>query len=310
MYHKSIITLFIKFLLYNIMLTGAICIFLYILNAISFTPTVIAGIVAINIIVSIYMTLFAARPFVLLLRSIQSLINAESTYEDLFSKEVFIQLIRQLEQFKTKSDSLLREKDAIVNELIESKKLLEKYSNNLEEMVEQRTEILKWLSITDPLTGLYNRRYFIEQIELEFKRAKRYNRDLSLLMLDIDHFKSVNDNYGHQVGDIVLRKISSIIINQLRDSDLAFRYGGEEFMVILPETKPDDAVNVAKRMKQEIMETVHSYRNIAFKVTASIGIVSIKDMLGKFETVDDIIKKVDDNLYKAKNSGRNTIIYE
>lgn len=292
------------------MLTGAICIFLYILNAINFTLTTIAGIFAINIIVSVYMTLFAARPFVLLLRSIQSLINAENTYEDLFSKEVFIQLIRQLEQFKAKSDSLLREKDAIVNELIESKKLLEKYSNNLEEMVEQRTEILKWLSITDPLTGLYNRRYFIEQIELEFKRAKRYNRDLSLLMLDIDHFKSVNDNYGHQVGDIVLRKISSIIINQLRDSDLAFRYGGEEFMVILPETKPDDAVNVAKRMKQEIMETEHSYRNIAFKVTASIGIVSIKDMLGKFETVDDIIKKVDDNLYKAKNSGRNTIIYE
>jgi len=219
-------------------------------------------------------------------------------------------LTQELEQFKARSDSLLREKDTIVNELIESKKLLEKYSNNLEEMVEQRTEILKWLSITDPLTGLYNRRYFIEQIELEFKRSKRYNRDLSLLMLDIDHFKSVNDNYGHQVGDIVLRKISSIIISQLRDSDLAFRYGGEEFMVILPETKADDAINVAKRMKQEIMETEHIYRNLNFKVTASIGIVSIKDMLGKFETVDDIIKKVDDNLYKAKNSGRNTIIYE
>lgn len=310
MQHKTIIILFIKLLLYNIILTGAIYILLYALNAISFTPTTIAGIIAINIIVSVYMSLFAAKPFLLLLHSIQSLINTENPYADLFSKEVCIQLIRQLEQFKTKSDSLLREKDAIVNELIESKKLLEKYSNNLEEMVEQRTEILKWLSITDPLTGLYNRRYFIEQIELEFKRAKRYNRDLSLLMLDIDHFKSVNDNYGHQVGDIVLRKISSIIINQLRDSDLAFRYGGEEFMVILPETKPDDAMNVAKRMKQEIMETEHSYRNMAFKVTASIGIVSIKDMLGKFETVDDIIKKVDDNLYKAKNSGRNTIIYE
>ena len=188
--------------------------------------------------------------------------------------------------------------------------MLEKYSTNLEEMVEQRTEILKWLSITDPLTGLYNRRYFIEQIELEFKRSKRYSRDLSLLMLDIDHFKLVNDNYGHQIGDIVLRKISSVIINLLRDSDLAFRYGGEEFMIILPETKSEDAINVAERMKQEIMNTQHNYGSINFTVTTSIGIVSIKDMMDKFETIDDIIKKVDDNLYKAKNSGRNTIIYE
>jgi diguanylate cyclase (GGDEF)-like protein len=291
-------------------MTGAICIFFFIINAINFTPTIIVGIAAINIFFSIYMAMFTAKPFILLLRSIQSLINAEYTYTDPLSKDLLIQLIQQLGQFKAQSDSLLREKDTIVNELIESKKLLEKYSNNLEEMVEQRTEILKWLSITDPLTGLYNRRYFIEQIELEFKRAKRYNRDLSLLMLDIDHFKLVNDNYGHQVGDIVLRKISSIIINQLRDSDLAFRYGGEEFMVILPETKADDAINVAKRMKEEIMDSEHVYRNLNFKVTASIGIVSIKDMLSKFETVDDIIKKVDDNLYKAKNSGRNTIIYE
>jgi len=310
MRHNISFTLMIKILLYNSVLSGAIYLFLYINKAITFNTTIIIGIITINIIVGLIAVMFIAKPFAHLLRSIQSLINAQFTSADPFSRELLIRLTHGLEQFKEKSDSLLREKDSIVNELIESKKLLEKYSNNLEEMVEQRTEILKWLSITDPLTGLYNRRYFIEQIELEFKRAKRYNRDLSLLMLDIDHFKAVNDNYGHQVGDIVLRKISSIIINQLRDSDLAFRYGGEEFMVILPETKPDDAMNVAKRMKQEIMDTEHAYRNLNFKVTASIGIVSIKDMLGRFETVDDIIKKVDDNLYKAKNSGRNTIIYE
>jgi len=310
MRHTMSITLVIKILLYNSFLSGAILLFLYINKAITFNTTIIIGIIVINIVTGLIAVMFIAKPFAQLLHSIQTLINAQFTSADPFSKELLIRLTHGLEQFKEKSDSLLREKDTIVNELIESKKLLEKYSNNLEEMVEQRTEILKWLSITDPLTGLYNRRYFIEQIELEFKRSKRYNRDLSLLMLDIDHFKAVNDNYGHQVGDIVLRKISSIIINQLRDSDLAFRYGGEEFMVILPETKPDDAMNVAKRMKQEIMDTEHAYRNLNFKVTASIGIVSIKDMLGRFETVDDIIKKVDDNLYKAKNSGRNTIIYE
>ncbi|MEW6527754.1 MAG: GGDEF domain-containing protein [Spirochaetota bacterium] len=309
MHHKITISLFIKIFLYTTFVSGTIYVFLYGNKTISFSPTTITGFIVINIGAAILAVVFFAKPFILLLRSIQSLVNDRYT-SDPFSKEHLIMLTHELEQFKARSDALLREKDTIVNELIESKKLLEKYSNNLEEMVEQRTEILKWLSITDPLTGLYNRRYFIEQIELEFKRAKRYNRDLSLLMLDIDHFKSVNDNYGHQVGDIVLRKISSIIINQLRDSDLAFRYGGEEFMVILPETKADDAINVAKRMKQEIMESEHAYRNLNFKVTASIGIVSIKDMLSKFETVDDIIKKVDDNLYKAKNSGRNTIIYE
>jgi diguanylate cyclase (GGDEF)-like protein len=81
-------------------------------------------------------------------------------------------------------------------------------------------------------------------------------------------------------------------------------------MIILPETKSEDAINVAERMKQEIMNTQHNYASIIFTVTASFGIVSIKDMIDKFETIDDIIKKVDDNLYKAKNSGRNTIIYE
>lgn len=310
MHLKITISLFIKIFLYNIFVSGTICLFLFINKAISFNILTVTSFIVINIVIACIAVSFIAKPFTMLLRSIKSLINDRYTSADPCSKEHLIMLTQELEQFKTRSDSLLREKDTIVNELIESKKLLEKYSNNLEEMVEQRTEILKWLSITDPLTGLYNRRYFIEQIELEFKRSKRYNRDLSLLMLDIDHFKSVNDNYGHQVGDIVLRKISSIIINQLRDSDLAFRYGGEEFMVILPETKAEDAINVAKRMKQEIMETRHVYRNLNFKVTASIGIVSIKEMLGTFETVDDIIKKVDDNLYKAKNSGRNTIIYE
>ncbi|MDH7553751.1 MAG: GGDEF domain-containing protein [Spirochaetota bacterium] len=310
MHHKITISLFIKIFLYNTVVSGTICLCLFINKAIGFTIFTVISFVVINVVAACFAIAFIAKPFTMLLRSIQSLVNDRYTSADPCSKEHLIMLTQELEQFKARSDSLLREKDAIVNELIESKKLLEKYSNNLEEMVEQRTEILKWLSITDPLTGLYNRRYFIEQIELEFKRSKRYNRDLSLLMLDIDHFKSVNDNYGHQVGDIVLRKISSIIISQLRDSDLAFRYGGEEFMVILPETRAEDAINVAKRMKQEIMETEHIYRNLNFKVTASIGIVSIKDMLGKFETVDDIIKKVDDNLYKAKNSGRNTIIYE
>jgi diguanylate cyclase (GGDEF)-like protein len=289
--------------------TGSVCFVLY-LNHIVLSVQCILYILAITIISSIYLTYTKALPLQSLLYTIKTIVDANNKTYSISLKETAIKLSHLLEQFKMKSDAVMKEKDTIVHELTESKKMLEKYSTNLEEMVEQRTEILKWLSITDPLTGLYNRRYFIEQIELEFKRSKRYSRDLSLLMLDIDHFKLVNDNYGHQIGDIVLRKISSVIINLLRDSDLAFRYGGEEFMIILPETKSEDAINVAERMKQEIMNTQHNYASIIFTVTASFGIVSIKDMIDKFETIDDIIKKVDDNLYKAKNSGRNTIIYE
>ncbi|HOT20629.1 MAG TPA: GGDEF domain-containing protein [Spirochaetota bacterium] len=300
---------FFKILFYNAIVTGSVCFVLH-LHHIVLPIQCILYILAITIISSIYITYTKAIPLQLLLHTIKTIVDTKHKTYSISLKETAIKLSHLLEQFKMKSDAVMKEKDTIVHELTESKKLLEKYSTNLEEMVEQRTEILKWLSITDPLTGLYNRRYFIEQIELEFKRSKRYSRDLSLLMLDIDHFKLVNDNYGHQIGDIVLRKISSVIINLLRDSDLAFRYGGEEFMIILPETKSEDAINVAERMKQEIMNTQHNYSSINFTVTASFGIVSIKDMIDKFETIDDIIKKVDDNLYKAKNSGRNTIIYE
>jgi len=306
---NKIIIPFFKILFYNAIVTGSVCFVLY-LNHIVLSVQCILYILAITIISSIYLTYTKALPLQSLLYTIKTIVDANNKTYSISLKETAIKLSHLLEQFKMKSDAVMKEKDTIVHELTESKKMLEKYSTNLEEMVEQRTEILKWLSITDPLTGLYNRRYFIEQIELEFKRSKRYSRDLSLLMLDIDHFKLVNDNYGHQIGDIVLRKISSVIINLLRDSDLAFRYGGEEFMIILPETKSEDAINVAERMKQEIMNTQHNYASINFTVTASIGIVSIKDMMDKFETIDDIIKKVDDNLYKAKNSGRNTIIYE
>ena len=306
---NKIIIPFFKILFYNAIVTGSVCFVLY-LNHIVLSVQCILYILAITIISSIYLTYTKALPLQSLLYTIKTIVDANNKTYSISLKETAIKLSHLLEQFKMKSDAVMKEKDTIVHELTESKKMLEKYSTNLEEMVEQRTEILKWLSITDPLTGLYNRRYFIEQIELEFKRSKRYSRDLSLLMLDIDHFKLVNDNYGHQIGDIVLRKISSVIINLLRDSDLAFRYGGEEFMIILPETKSEDAINVAERMKQEIMNTQHNYGSINFTVTTSIGIVSIKDMMDKFETIDDIIKKVDDNLYKAKNSGRNTIIYE
>ncbi len=306
---NKIIIPFFKILFYNAIVTGSVCFVLH-LHHIVLPIQGILYILAITIISSIYLTYTKALPLQSLLYTIKTIVDANNKTYSISLKETAIKLSHLLEQFKMKSDAVMKEKDTIVHELTESKKLLEKYSTNLEEMVEQRTEILKWLSITDPLTGLYNRRYFIEQIELEFKRSKRYSRDLSLLMLDIDHFKLVNDNYGHQIGDIVLRKISSVIINLLRDSDLAFRYGGEEFMIILPETKSEDAINVAERMKQEIMNTQHNYASIIFTVTASFGIVSIKDMIDKFETIDDIIKKVDDNLYKAKNSGRNTIIYE
>ncbi|NLI91209.1 MAG: diguanylate cyclase [Peptococcaceae bacterium] len=160
---------------------------------------------------------------------------------------------------------------------------------------------------TDFLTGVDNRLAFMHKGQEEFSRAQRYGRDLTLLLLDVDHFKCVNDIYGHLIGDRVLRDVVRACKSALRESDILARIGGEEFAVILLESQKDTAYQVALRIQQKVKEVIVESGNNEVQVTVSIGIGMLRD---EDTHMDDIFKRADDALYKAKNSGRDRIVLE
>lgn len=167
-------------------------------------------------------------------------------------------------------------------------------------------EKLKSFAVADGLTGLYNHRYFQEQLEKEFSRAKRFNLSLALIMLDIDHFKEVNDVYGHQQGDVILRGISNNIRKCVREIDIAARYGGEEFVVILPETPKSSAIVVAERIISTIREQEYDLANgDKMRVTASVGVAGYPE--DEINTRLDLIAYSDAALYNAKHEGRDRV---
>jgi len=163
---------------------------------------------------------------------------------------------------------------------------------------------LRILATTDPLTGAYNRRTFFELGSTEFARSKRYKQGLSILMMDIDHFKLVNDNYGHNVGDITLSTLVANCMGVLRSIDILGRVGGEEFSIILPHTTGKEGVLVAERLRQVIEKNVMETDNAVFSITVSIGVSEIRD---DDLTIDDVLKRADQALYCAKNKGRNRV---
>jgi len=164
---------------------------------------------------------------------------------------------------------------------------------------------VKNLAITDGLTGLYNHRYFQKNINSEVTRVRRYLRPLSLMMFDIDFFKNFNDTYGHPMGDLVLKEISKAIKKNVRKVDIACRYGGEEFAVILPETKIKDTILVAEKIRSSVEKIrFNTGRGIKKeKVTISGGVAQFKSGMTKV----DFIRCADDSLYKAKTEGKNKI---
>lgn len=163
----------------------------------------------------------------------------------------------------------------------------------------------EYLSVTDGLTGLYNRRHFENNIEREFLRVKRYPADLSLAMIDIDHFKNINDTYGHQFGDYVLKEISSILSESFRKTDMIYRYGGEELAVILTETPLENAMIPLGRLKEKISQHVFSYNNEQTNITISIG-ASFNS--ADIQSQEALVECADKALYKAKQTGRNKVV--
>jgi len=160
------------------------------------------------------------------------------------------------------------------------------------------------LSITDGLTKLYNNRYFKDIFEMEFERAKRFKKNLSMILLDIDHFKSINDTYGHLQGDSVLKEVGYILKHGVRKVDFVARYGGEEFAVLAIDTDIDNTGTLAEKIRKQI--EFHSFKaeKDPLKVTVSLGVASISEDVSNYL---DLIKRADDSLYKAKEGGRNRV---
>jgi diguanylate cyclase (GGDEF)-like protein len=179
------------------------------------------------------------------------------------------------------------------------------YNAFLFEQVEDEKSRLEKLAITDFLTGIYNVRYFYHRIIEEFSRAVRYGLPISCLMIDVDHFKKVNDVYGHKTGDLVLREFAQLLKKHSRKSDVLARYGGEEFIVLLSQTPLKGAVSEAERLREFVRK--HKFRGLRNKggITVSAGIAAFPD--DTIKTHDDLIAFADNALFTAKNSGRNRV---
>lgn len=180
-------------------------------------------------------------------------------------------------------------------------------SNNL--IAEERAKELEKLSVTDPLTQLKNRMYFDAEFEKEWQRASRLNSCISILMIDLDLFKQINDNYGHLFGDEVLREVSSsLATNVMRPADVVARYGGEEFIVLLPNTDKNGARTIAERIIKSVSELPFEHENVSVKITCSIG--SATAFPATSGDRQELIKRADSALYTAKEDGRNRLIMD
>lgn len=165
-------------------------------------------------------------------------------------------------------------------------------------------KILLEINLKDSLTGVYNRRFLTARLAEEFDRHRRYSRTLCLLMLDIDHFKKINDTYGHQCGDFILKSICGTITPILRKVDMLVRFGGEEFCCLLPETNLQSALILAERIRKSIEEKDFRYEETVIRVTASLG---VHEFSGDIDTPDTLLRMADEALYKAKEAGRNQV---
>jgi two-component system, cell cycle response regulator len=174
--------------------------------------------------------------------------------------------------------------------------------NNIENSYHE--EIYR-LTTIDGLTQIYNKRYYLETLEREISRAHRYRRELSMIMFDIDHFKKINDTYGHLAGDYVLKQLASVVKSRIRREDTMSRYGGEEFAIVLPEVDSYNANQTAEKIRKLVEKTVFKFEDTKIPVTISVGVCSVTQ-----ETKDpaEFIKKADEKLYQAKAQGRNQVV--
>jgi diguanylate cyclase (GGDEF)-like protein len=176
---------------------------------------------------------------------------------------------------------------------------------SLQDELKRANELLKRLTNIDHLTNLFNRRYLSEILDGEFFRARRKDDYLSLIIVDIDYFKNVNDTYGHQNGDIVLAAVASLAQSQLRVYDSAARYGGEEFVLVIPGTSLPGGVMIAERLRQAVLEYSFPSPMEDMTVTVSAGVATFPSP--QIDSVDSLFRQADEALYRAKQNGRNRV---
>lgn len=182
---------------------------------------------------------------------------------------------------------------------------IKRENETLQQQLIEKNQQLEQMAATDPLTGLYNRRHLGRVVEQLFAESERYSGDLACIMIDMDGFKQLNDSAGHQVGDQLLQLAGKTIKNNLRRSDVAARYGGDEFVILLPQGGCDEAQNAAKRIREEFKMTTASMLKVASGVSMSIGIASVA--VHRPNNADQLVAAADQALYQAKAAGRDRI---
>jgi len=203
-------------------------------------------------------------------------------------------------------DGLLDEIQQNIENIIRDFDVPEENKNEVIKQINYIYTRTKYLSITDELTGLSNRRYFDSCFEKEFLRAQRYHNKLTFVIFDIDRFKTINDTYGHQCGDYILKQIANAALQTFRKTDSIFRIGGEEFAVILTETDIHQAIIPLERFRKTVETLGTVFQNQEINVTVSLGACQYSP---EIKTLEEFLKHTDEALYEAKNTGRNQTIF-
>ncbi len=212
----------------------------------------------------------------------------------------YLELAKEYGKLLKQSVKMTHIGDSNQRKLFQAKEQIEKQKQELSIAYEKLEQIAR----TDPLTGLSNRRDFLERFENERNRFERNGRPFSIVLCDIDHFKVFNDRYGHDCGDFVLVAISGILRKTVRKQDVVGRWGGEEFILLLPESPLEGGKVVADVIREKVAEGIHSFNNQELSVTMTLGVSEFSST----DNIDTCVKRADEALYKGKESGRNRVV--
>lgn len=231
---------------------------------------------------------------------------AEKTIEILASFEIDAGDMKPYSQILQEANEELGKLNLSYEQLVMELKQAKEMAEKLAVEALESKEKLRELAVRDGLTNLYNHRYFQELLDRELPRVERYRHHLSLILIDIDHFKKINDTYGHPQGDLILRSIADVFDQTIRKPDTAARYGGEEFVIVLPETDIKGAVILAERLRKKVEEMQFNLDGKTVKVTISLGVTAYVPVEAR-KTKAEIIDAADKALYNSKNTGRNKL---